>query len=202
MRISILLAAILSTFALVQPAVAQTSAGTMKSSPGKVELEQTIEGSAVITAVDKANRTFTLKRSKGDEVKILAGPELKSFDKLKVGDTVSVAYLESLVLELKKGGGMKVEKTETSKIVPAKPGEAPKGAAGRQITVVGDVIKLDAATQIVTVKGPERTIELKSRDPEQFKRIAVGDQIEATYTEAVAVSVTPVAKPAAPPAKK
>ena len=32
--------------------------------------------------------------------------------------------------------------------------------------------------------------------PEQFKLIAVGDQIQATYTEAFAVEVTPVAKPA------
>jgi hypothetical protein len=38
------------------------------------------------------------------------------------------------------------------------------------------------------------------RDPEQFKLIAVGDQVEATYVEAVALSVTPVAAIAmAPP---
>ena len=112
MRISILLAAILSTFALVQPTFAQTSGATVTSSPGRVEMAQAIEGSAVITAIDKANRTFTVKRQKGDEVKITAGPEVRNFDQLKVGDTVNVAYVESLVLELKKGGGMKVEKTE------------------------------------------------------------------------------------------
>ncbi len=196
MRISILLAAILSTFALVQPAVAQTSGATVTSSPGKVEMAQTIKGSAVITAIDNANRTFTVKRKNGDEVKITAGPEVRNFDQLKVGDTVNVAYRESLVLELKKGGGMKVEKTEKSNVAGAKPGEAPAGTAGRQVRVVGDVIKLDAATQTITVKGPERTVQLKSRDPEQFKRIAVGDQIEATYSEAVAVTVTPAAKKA------
>jgi hypothetical protein len=65
---------------------------------------------------------------------------------------------------------------------------------GRQVTVVGDVIKVDGATQTVTVKGPQRTVELKVRDPEQFKLIAVGDQIQATYTEALALAVTP-AKP-------
>jgi hypothetical protein len=193
MRTSILLAAIMSTFALAQPSVAQTSNAAMKSSPGKVEMAQTVEGSATIAAIDKATRTITLKRQKGDEVKIVAGPEVRNFDQLKVGDTVNVAYLESLVLELKKGGGMKVEKTEKAGAVGAKPGATPEGVAGRQVTVVGDVIKLDAATQTVTVKGPERTIELKSRDPEQFKRIAVGDQIQATYTEALAVSVTPAA---------
>jgi hypothetical protein len=109
---------------------------------------------------------------------------------------VRIGYLEALVLELKKGGGLKVEKTEKAGAASAEPGAQPAGVAGRQVTVVGDVIKLDAATQTVTVKGPERTIDLKARDPEQFKLIAVGDQIQATYTEAFAVEVTPVAKPA------
>jgi hypothetical protein len=88
---------------------------------------------------------------------------------------------------------MKVEKTEKSGAMRAKPGEAPAGAMGRQVTAVGDVTRIDAATQTVTVKGPQRTLDLKVRDPEQFKLIAVGDQIEVTYTEALAVAVTPAA---------
>ena len=82
MRISILVAAILSTLALVQPAVAQSSGATVTSSPGKVEMVQTIKGSAVITAIDNANRTFTVKRKNGEEVKIIAGPEVRNFDQL------------------------------------------------------------------------------------------------------------------------
>jgi len=31
-------------------------------------------------------------------------------------------------------------------------------------------------------------------DPEQFKRIAKGDQVEAKYTQAIAVAVDPSAK--------
>ena len=203
MRTSILVAAIASTFALVHPAIAQTSNTAATSSPGKVGVAQTVEVSATITAIDKATRGITLKGPKGDEVKIVAGPEVKNFDQLKVGEVVKMKYLEALTLELKKGGGLKVEKTEQAGGARAKPGEKPAGIVGRQITVVGDVIKLDAATQTITVKGPERTVDLKARDPEQFKLIAVGDQIQATYTEALAVAVTPVAKPAAPaPAKK
>jgi hypothetical protein len=193
MRISILLAALVSSFALAQPAVAQTSAVTA-STPGKVGVAQTVDVSATIAAIDKSSRTITLKGPKGDEVKVEAGPEVKNFDQLKVGDVVDMRYRESLALELKKGGGMKVEKTEKAGAVGAMPGETPAGVVGRQVTVVGDVIKVDAATQIVTVKGPQRTVELKVRDPEQFKLIAVGDQIQATYTEALALSVTP-AKP-------
>ena len=193
MRISILFAALVSAFALAQPAVAQTSAVTA-SSPGKVGVAQTVDVSATITAIDKSSRTITLKGPKGDELKIEAGPEVTNFDQLKVGDIVDMRYRETLALELKKGGGMKVEKTEKAAAVGAKPGATPAGVVGRQVTVVGDVIKVDAATQTVTVKGPQRTVELKVRDPEQFKLIAVGDQIQATYTEALALAVTP-AKP-------
>ena len=193
MRISILFAALVSAFALAQPAVAQTSAVTA-SSPGKVGVAQTVDVSATITAIDKSSRTITLKGPKGDELKIEAGPEVKNFDQLKVGDIVDMRYRETLALELKKGGGMKVEKTEKAGAVGAKPGATPAGVVGRQVTVVGDVIKVNAATQTVTVKGPQRTVELKVRDPEQFKLIAVGDQIQATYTEALALAVTP-AKP-------
>jgi hypothetical protein len=35
---------------------------------------------------------------------------------------------------------------------------------------------------------------MRIADPEQFKRIAKGDQVEATFTQAVALAVTPAAK--------
>jgi DNA-binding beta-propeller fold protein YncE len=202
MRITFIAAAILSTFALLQPAAAQTGNAAIASAPGKVGIAQTVDFSATISAIDKATRTITLKGPKGEEQKVVAGPEVKNFDQLKVGDVVQARFLESLVLELKKGGGLAVAKTETAGGVAAKPGEKPAGAAGRQVTVVGNVTKVDAATQTVTVKGPERTVDLKVRDPEQFKLIAVGDQIQATFTEAVAVAVSPAANPAAKAAPK
>jgi len=196
MRTSILLASLLSVFTLIQPATAQTGAAVVANEPGKVGVAQAVEVSASITAIDKATRAITLKGPKGDEVKVVAGPDVKNFDQLKVGDVVNIKYLESLVLALKKGGGLPVAKTEKGGVASAKPGEKPAGAGSREVTVVGNVIKVDAATQMVTVKGPQRTVDLKVRDPEQFKLIAVGDQIEATYTEALAVAVTPAEKAA------
>jgi hypothetical protein len=59
------------------------------------------------------------------------------------------------------------------------------------------VVAVDAKRQVITLRGPKRTVELKVRDPNQFKLVKVGDQVEATYTEALAVSVEP-----APPAKQ
>lgn len=199
MRNSIMLSAVFMSFALALPALAQTTSTT--SVPGKVTIAQTAEASARITAIDTASRTITLKSTQGDEAKIVAGPEVRNFAQLKVGDAVNAAYVQSLVLELKKGGGLAVEKTEKAAAAGAEPGATPEGLFGRQVTIVGDIVGLDPATQTMTLKGPQRTVVLKARDPEQFKLMSVGDQIRGTYTDALAVSVTPVAAAQAP-AKK
>ena len=73
----------------------------------------------------------------------------------------------------------------------AKPGETPAAAGGRRVTVVGNVVDVDTAGKKVTVKGPKRTVVLDVEDPEQLKMIAKGDQVQATYTEAAAMSVIP-----------
>jgi len=180
--------------ALAVPAAAQTGGMMAGTAPGKAAVAQTVRIAATITAIDKATRDVTLKGPQGNEVTITAGPDVKNFDKLKVGDQVDVQYVEALTLELKKGGGMVVARTEQKGAVGAKPGEMPAGAVGRQVTIVADVVGVDAAKQTITLKGPQRTVELKIADPEQFKRIAKGDQVEATYTQALAIAVEPAAK--------
>jgi hypothetical protein len=179
------------------PAIAQTGAVVAGKGPGAAAVAQTVKATATITAIDAATRAVTLKGPKGNEVVVTAGPEVKNFAQMKVGDQVNVEYVESLALELKKGGGAPVAATVKEGAAAAKPGERPAGMIGQQVTVVADVIDVNAETQVVTLKGPKRTVELKVRDPEQFKLVKKGDQVQATYTEAVAIAVTPAA-PAAP----
>jgi len=170
--------------ALIAPsALAQSGTMMTKSAPGKVGVAETTKMTATITAIDKAAREVTLKGPQGNEVTLGVGPEAKNFDNMKVGDVVA------LTLELKKGGGLPVARTEESAMKGAKAGEKPAGVAGRQVTIVADVIGVDAAKQMVTLKGPQRTVDLKVRDPEQFKLIHKGDQVQATYTQAMALKV-------------
>jgi hypothetical protein len=122
---------------------------------------------------------------------VTAGPEVANFSKLKAGDKVEVQYIEALVVELKKGGGLPIARTEDTAMGKAKPGAAPGAVAGRQVTIVGEVIGLDPSTQTITVRGPRQTVDLPIRDADQFKLIAKGDQLQATYTEGLAVSVAP-----------
>ena len=179
---------------LAWPAAAQTGAVVAGTAPGKAGVAETVKITATITAIDKATRDVTLKGPQGNEVTVTAGPEVKNFANLKVGDQVNLQYVEALTLELKKGGGLVVQRSEKAGAAGAKPGEKPAGALGRQVTIVADVVAVDAAKQVVTLRGPQRTVDLRIPDPEQFKRIAKGDQVEATYTQALAMAVEPVAK--------
>lgn len=194
MKASLTIAAFAAAAILAPQAAAQTGAAVVGKGPGVAAAAQTVKVTATITAIDAATRDVTLKGPQGREVVVTAGPEVRNFAQMKVGDNVDVEYVEALTLELKKGGGMPVAKTETAGAARAKPGEQPAGMAGRQITVVADVIAVDKDKQMVTLKGPKRTVDLKVRDPKQLALIAKGDQVEATYTEAMAIVVSPAKK--------
>jgi hypothetical protein len=180
--------------ALAVPAAAQTGAAVVGKGPGVAGAAQTVKVTATITAIDAATRAVTLKGPEGKELTLTAGQEVKNFAQMKVGDRVDVEYFEALTLELKKGSTAPVARTDEAGAAGAKPGERPAGMVGRKVTVIAEVVGLDPKTQVVTLRGPQRTVDLKVSDPEQFKRVAKGDRVEATYTEAVAIVVEPAKK--------
>jgi Cu/Ag efflux protein CusF len=185
---------VLAIAIVAAPVYAQTGGAVVGTAPGKAAVAETVKITATITAIDKATRDVTLKGPQGNLVTVTAGPEVKNFDKLKVGNQVELQYIEALTLEIKKGGGLIVGNTAQSGVVGAKKGEMPAGAVGRQRTIVADVVAVDPVKQVVTLKGPQRTVDLRIPDPEQFRRISKGDQVEAKFTQALAVAVKPAKK--------
>jgi hypothetical protein len=192
-------AALLGTWTLPASAQQKPEAGavTMASSaPGTGTIASTVKVTATVTAIDAAKREVTLKGPQGKEHTLTAGPDVRNFDQIKVGDMVVVRYAEALTLTLKKDGKELRGSTESADAARSKKGEKPAGIVSRQVEVTADVTALDAKTRTVTLRGPNRVVDLKVH-PDQFKLIKVGDQVQAVYTEAVALSVEPAA-----PAKK
>ena len=187
--------AILSATLGARPAAA--GGPVVRSEPGKVEAANIAEVTATVAAIDKSTRLVTLKGPEGRTVNVVAGEEVKNLDQINVGDTVVLQYLEALTLELKKGPGIR-QRTEREAITRAQPGEKPAGAIGRQVTIVADVVDVSPEKNLITLKGPDGNIvDLRVQNPDHFKVVKKGDQVEAVYTEAVALSVEPAAKPAA-----
>ena len=88
------------------------------------------------------------------------GPQVKNFDKIKVGDMV-VALSRGAVVELKKNGSGIRERSEREATDSAKPGEQPAAGVARQVTVVADVVAVDPKRQTITLRGPKRTVDLR-----------------------------------------
>jgi len=179
--------------AIVIIAIAAAAFAVTARAQTKAAAEYTVDVTATIIAIDKTTRDITLKGPKGNRV-VTAGPEVKNFDQLNVGDKVHARYNEALVLELKKGNDMAVTRTDEKSAVGAMPGAQPAGVAGRRITVVADVVAVNKETQTVTLQGPQLAADVKVTDPDKLRRIKKGDQVYATYTQALALVVEPAPK--------
>ena len=184
--------------ALALPASAQqagsdTTTATKQTSPGKGTIHHERQIVATVEEVDAAKGHVTLKGPNGHVVPLTVGPEVRNLGQVKVGDKVRVRYAEALSLTLKKEGKELPSAKGKSETMRAPLGATPAGAVGEQITVVADVIAVDTKTHQVTLKGPNRTVDMYVEDPEQLKLIKVGDQVEAVYTQAVAITVEAVA---------
>ena len=179
-----------------QPKAPQRST-VVASEPGKAVAVSVVEATATVVAINTATRTVTLKRADGRLVEVFCGDDVKNFAQISVGDNVKVSYQEALTLELKKTRAPLAASGTTSE-VRAEPGARPAGAVGREITVLADVVAVDPKKSTISLKGPAgNVVELKVRNPDHFKVVKKGDQVEAVYSEALAVAVTPVPKPEA-----
>ncbi|MBL8395159.1 MAG: hypothetical protein JNK99_10490 [Candidatus Accumulibacter sp.] len=176
------------TAAAQQPAVAE---GLAAVGPGKfagvVEAKMTL----AVEAIDKTSRTVILKNNKGEQSKVVVGDEVKNFDQIKVGDLVVVRYTQELLMTLRKGGGALRERIDSSQSATAAPGQKPGAYEAKEVAFIADVQQVDRKKRTVTLRGAQKTVTLKIKDPEQLKQINKGDQVEGVYAEAIAIAVVP-----------
>jgi len=194
-RLAFIAAAVLTGFAS-PPVFSQKNPDSVLmggTAPGQAALARSTRITATVESVDTANRQVTLRGPRGKVVPLQVGPEVKDLDKVKAGDRVAVEYLEALTLTLKKDGkelrGSKLAESGARSAA----GEQPAGVVAQQLEVTADVTAANKKKQTVTLRGPNQTIDLKVRDPGQLKLIKVGDQVQAVYTEALALGLETVA---------
>jgi hypothetical protein len=186
-------AAFAASVALAQPQVS----GAVATAPGQAKAVSVITAEATVTAVDAATRNVTLKLKDGKTRTITAGDEVRNFDQIKVGDTVKAKYIESVSIELKKDGKAVLGQTQRGSLERAAMGEKPGGVMVREVTAVAEVVNVDTPRKLVSVKNDKGDVfDLQVKDPEQLKLVKKGDQVQATYTEALAIGLEPAAKPA------
>ena len=175
--------------AAVHAAAHAEGKAVVTSSPGQASIAQKRRLVATVEAIDAAKREITLKGPKGKVVPLSVAPDVKNLEQVKVGDQLVVTYVEALSLTLKKNGKELRSANSKTDSVRAPEGARPGGAVAEQVKVTADVTAVNRKTQMVTLKGPKQEVDLYVGDPAQLKLIKVGDQIEAEYTQAVAMTV-------------
>jgi hypothetical protein len=172
---------------------AEKSAAPAEKMPGKgavggVKVRGTIE------AIDKDKGTVTLKGPRGRTVTIEVRDKAK-LDAVKVGDPVVATYTEAVAFQVKKAGTAAPGVSAQESRVSSAPGATPAGAVGREITVTATIAAIDKKARTVTIKGPEGNTEtVKAKDPKNLEAIKVGDLVEITYFQALAIALDKSAK--------
>jgi Cu/Ag efflux protein CusF len=154
---------------------------------------------ATIEAIDPAKREVTLKGPLGNTVTVKVDEQVKRLNEFKVGDHVTAEYFVAVAGELREPTA---EEKASPLIVQEGAARAPQEtapAAGglHQIKAVTTVEGIDLPTQTVTLKGPRGNyVTVRAQNPENLKKLRIGDTIVVTYTEALAVSLekAPAAK--------
>lgn len=170
---------------LASAAMAQTP-----SSPTKGDtMTSTVEVTATVTKIDHKTREVTIKTPAGDEYTFVAGAEVKNLDQVNQGDTITATYAEELAYEVKKGG--QTAGPESSMVAAvAKPGAKPAAGVAKNTTATVLVTAIDHKAPSVTFKGPKgNTRTIKVRDASRLEGVNVGDTVQLSYTEAVALKV-------------
>ena len=185
---SLLLAALIATFSAgVLAQEAPKMATVTQKQPGAISGGQAVELQGKVLAIDKANREVTVKGGSGIESTLYVGPDVKNFERLKVGDIVPLNYVAALGLELKKNGKALRERIESEQ-KDGLQGKQPGMMYGKTVKIIADVMAVNLDKGSLTLRGPKRTVDLVLQDPSLLKEVKVGDQIEVSYMEATVIS--------------
>jgi Cu/Ag efflux protein CusF len=144
---------------------------------------------ATIKAIDSTNRLVTLAFEDGTVDTVSAGPEVRRFSELKVGDKVTFRYQESAVVQLRKPGDVTPASSATQGITRSA-GAKPGGTMAQQVTARVTVEAIDAAVPSISVKTDDgRHVTYHVEDKKNLEGVKAGDRLDITLTRALMVSV-------------
>ena len=157
--------------------------------------EQTVVATATVEKIDQKTRHVTLKRPDGSKFTIVAGPEVRNLAQVKKGDVVKLEYKQSVAYEVNKAGSAKPGVSATTDVTRAEVGAKPGGAVTDTVTVRMTITAINKAAAEATLLGPDNVSNVvKVRDPKRLDLVEVGDVVDLTYTEALAISVEKATK--------
>lgn len=197
--ITLAISSILAAGALVgcksegdKPCTTEKAAVTEPAKP--LTVERKIEGSmhAKVRAIDYTTRQITLADEREQSLTFTAGPQVRRFNEVRVGDMVNAAYTATLTAELRPPTAEESANPIAAAHVSGRADRSsdPAAAAVLGVRVVTTVQAIDIPNMRVTLRGPMGDqVTVRARSEENIKKLKINDTIVLTYVEGVAISV-------------
>ena len=182
-------ARLLFVMAAVSVAAALVVVASASAAQKAVSQGEAITETFTIVAIDYQARLITLKDKDGLAETVYAGPEVQRFAELKVGETVTFRYYESIVYQIQKPGAATPPAGGDVSTVRST-GPRPGGTVSRQMTATVTLEAIDLKIPSVTIKTDAGgRSSYKVENVKNLEGVKVGDRIQITYTQALAISV-------------
>lgn len=169
-------------------AIAQSSAPATKP-PIRISIGE-IKVQAVVVELDRANRMATLRTAKGHYVTVSVPVEIHNFDQVHVGDELVVQYGSAIAAQIEPASKSGIrELIEPADNNHAQAAESTGIAAARKVTIIAIIRAIDRKAGTATIQGATRTVTIAIPASVDVAKLKVGDEVHATFTDAVVVSL-------------
>ena len=184
-KVGLLLMASLMTACAVRP-------------PAPVRSESVEEISGIVEAVDGEARIVTLRVATGDAIDVPVATSARNLAQFRVGDRIAIRFYTVLAAALRRRGdasGETEEPVTTADVALATQNAQPGGVVGKQVHQTVRVTAVNNRNHFVTFYGHDgisRSLPVRTPEGREFiSRLRVGDEVDVTYTEGLAISVEP-----------
>jgi Cu/Ag efflux protein CusF len=145
---------------------------------------------ATIEAIDHDTRMIQFKTKDGESKSVYAGPEVRRFDELKVGDVLTFTTTEAVVYQIRKAGESAQPSVKDEPVLVRTPGAKPAAMKIEQETKTVLIKAVDEKMSSVTIQTEDgKTLSMKVDDKKLLKDLKAGDHVVISYTKAMAISV-------------
>jgi ribosomal 50S subunit-recycling heat shock protein len=151
---------------------------------------------ATVANIDPKDRWITLQLADGNMIDVQAGPAVKNFNQIKVGDRVSTTQQNTVTLDVVPAGQASANVSSGTATTTAPAGAKPMAVQVDTTTVSGTVTAINYGKRLVTLKGPagnSHTFEV-GQAAKRFDEVKKGDVVVMTLKTATTVEVLPPAK--------
>jgi len=151
------------------------------------------QATATVLVAEPVTRLLKLKTDQGTTTWLRAGPEVRNFSQIKVGDKVTVTYNIAIAAQLTPKGATPIPQQLALDAYRTIPGQKPAGGVAAMTVETVTIQSVDTKENTVTFTRQDGTVDtaqVQSSEGRAFiTGLKSGDQVDVAFSEALAISV-------------